>query len=369
VDDHLTSRLNHWYSARKVFVTGHTGFKGAWLVAWLRAAGAVVTGYALPAPPGRRNLFELAGLESGITSHLADICDRDALEGALRQSDADVVFHLAAQSLVRQSYLDPVETYRTNVLGTAQLLDVVRRAPSVRAVVIVTSDKCYENDNTSHRYTEADAMGGHDPYSSSKGCAELVTAAFRSSFFAGEPTSPPRTGIASARAGNVIGPGDWAPHRIMPDLMTAAENGTQAFVRNPTAVRPWQFVLEPLRGYLMLGSALANGGAEFASAWNFGPADEDAISVARLADGVRGTLGKLEVVHEKQDPAPHEAHVLRLDSSKAEQRLGWRPVLSLPRAIEISVRGYQQIHRAPSEASATMTSILEAYWSDVDAAT
>jgi CDP-glucose 4,6-dehydratase len=363
VDADLTSRLNDWYSEKKVFVTGHTGFKGAWLAAWLRAAGATVTGYALEAPSDRPNLFELSRLESAIDSNIADICDEATLKDRIRRSEAEVVFHLAAQSLVRQSYVDPVETYRTNVLGTASLLNAAREAPSVRAVVVVTSDKCYENIGADHQYAEEDPMGGRDPYSSSKGCAELVTSAFRQSFFNVDSTAS----IASARAGNVIGPGDWAPDRIVPDLIAASANGSDAVVRNPTAVRPWQFVLEPLRGYLMLGRALSSDGAAFASGWNFGPSDDDAVSVAVLANRFGQALGGLEIRHAPGRDAPYESQVLRLDSSKAKERLGWIPVCSLARCIEITVRGYEQIQRSPSNVLSTMNSILNSYWNDVDA--
>jgi CDP-glucose 4,6-dehydratase len=354
---------NNWYARKNVFVTGHTGFKGAWLIAWLRAAGALVTGYALPPRSDRPNLFQLAGLGSEIDCVFGDVCDRSTLDAALRASQPELVFHLAAQSLVRPSYLDPVETYRTNVLGTVHLLDAVRAVPSVRAVVIVTSDKCYENRGTDHLYAEGEPMGGHDPYSSSKGCAELVTAAFRRSFFReGSPS------IASARAGNAIGGGDWALDRIVPDLVAAAMDGSVALVRNPSAVRPWQFVLEPLRGYLMLGRALVTSGQEFASGWNFGPREEDGASVGELADRVRQAWGNLAVRHELQANTPHEASVLRLDSTKAGQLLGWRPALSLSRAIELTVEGYRRFQRPGPDVLPSMNAMLRSYWDDVAAA-
>ena len=357
----MISQLNSWYAGKNVLVTGHTGFKGAWLTGWLLASGARVTGYALTPDGSRPNLFRLAGLEAEIDSVIADICDRTSLDEALAASKPSIVFHMAAQSLVRPSYSDPVETYRTNVLGTVQVLDAIRSVPSVQAVVVVTSDKCYENRGTGRLHTEDDPMGGHDPYSSSKGCAELATAAFRHSYFsAGSPS------VASARAGNVIGGGDWAEDRLIPDIMTAAMNGTVAVVRNPSAIRPWQFVLEPLRGYLMLGQALSTGGQEFASAWNFGPGDEDGVPAGELAERVRNAWGELELRHDPQTNAPAEATVLRIDSKKARERLGWKPVVSLTRAIDLTVAGYRQFQR--NNARSSMNDILNSYWTDVAAA-
>jgi CDP-glucose 4,6-dehydratase len=322
----------------------------------------VVTGYALPPEAGRPNLFELAGLESKVESIIGDICDRAALDSALAASQPEIVFHLAAQSLVRRSYENPVETYRTNVLGTVELLDAVRALESVKAVVIVTSDKCYENRGTVHRYTEDEAMGGHDPYSSSKGCAELVTSAFRRSFFTTTPA------VASARAGNVIGPGDWAKDRIMPDLIMAAVNHTPAVVRNPSAIRPWQFVLEPLRGYLMLGRALVTEGQTFASGWNFGPREEDGISVRMLAQRVRMEWGDLEVRSEVNENAPHEAAILGLDSTKARTHLGWKPALSLANAVGLTVSGYKEFQPGGADVLSTMNETLHSYWKLVDGA-
>ncbi|HEX2723830.1 MAG TPA: CDP-glucose 4,6-dehydratase, partial [Gemmatimonadaceae bacterium] len=249
----MISALNSWYAGKSVFVTGHTGFKGTWLTSWLVAAGANVTGYALAPDASRPSLFQVAGLSGRIQSIIADICDRARLDEALRSSAPSIVFHLAAQSLVRRSYANPVETYRTNVLGTVQLLDALRSVPSVKAVVVVTSDKCYENDGTGRLYSENDPMGGHDPYSSSKGCAELATAAFRHSYFSSDSPA-----VATARAGNVIGSGDWSEDRLIPDMMAAAASHSVVTIRNPAAIRPWQFVLEPLRGYLLLGRALAD---------------------------------------------------------------------------------------------------------------
>jgi CDP-glucose 4,6-dehydratase len=359
LDVALIAQLNDWYACKNVFVTGHTGFKGAWLAKWLQLSGAHVTGYALPPETGRPNLFELAGIGSSVSSTMGDICDGPSLENALLDSRPEVVFHLAAQSLVRRSYSNPIETYRTNVLGTAQILDTVRGCDSVRSVVVVTSDKCYENTGSDHLYGETAPMGGHDPYSSSKGCAELVTSAYRRSYF-----SNGNVAIASARAGNVIGPGDWAEDRLVPDLITAAASGKEAIVRNPSAIRPWQFVLDPLRGYLMLGRALADNGQQFASGWNFGPS-EKGISVADLANTVRNFWPTLVVKNESDTNAPHEAAVLGLDSAKANALLGWMPAVSLSRAIEMTVDGYQRLLDADKNASITMKEILESYWNEV----
>lgn len=361
MDKELISQLNDWYSGRRVFVTGHTGFKGTWLTAWLVEARAQVTGYALAPDAESPSLFRQSGLDSRMDSILGDICDRDALKGALTRAQPEIVFHLAAQSLVRQSYFLPVETYRTNVLGTVQLLDELRNTSDVKGAVIVTSDKCYENRNTLTPYTEDDPMGGADPYSSSKGCAEIATAAFRRSFFSqGAPA------VASARAGNVIGGGDWAQDRLVPDIMKAARTGSEAVIRNPAAVRPWQFVLEPLRGYLMLGKALVERGQDFASAWNFGPRANDGIAVGELAGRIAGASG-VTLRTNTDENALHEAALLRIDSSKAAANLGWSPSISIDRAIELTVRGYQDFG-SRDDVLPAMTNILEEYWKDVDVA-
>src|SRR4051812_32894796 len=262
-----------FWRSKRVLITGHTGFKGAWLSLWLGELGAEVTGYAL-SPPSEPSLFQAAGLADRMHSTLGDVRDLSALRGAFRAARPELVLHLAAQALVRPSYDDPVTTFDTNVMGTVNVLEAARHEPSVRSVVVVTSDKCYENREWPWGYRENEAMGGHDPYSSSKGCAELVTAAYRSSFAKG------RLGIASARAGNVIGGGDWAKDRIIPDFVRAVTQGQALRVRNPGAVRPWQHVLEPLAGYLLLAEHLYSEPQRFAEAWNFGPADSDARPVS-----------------------------------------------------------------------------------------
>ena len=359
----MTEPLSQWYEGRRVFVTGHTGFKGSWLVAWLREAGAVVTGYALPPEAGRPSLFEMAGLSDGITSVLADVRNRGALEASLRAAEPEIVLHLAAQSLVRRSYAEPVATFDTNVVGTAQLLDLVRAHESVRAVVVVTSDKCYENQDLERGYREDDPMGGHDPYSASKGCQELVTAAFRRSFLAGAgiPT-------ATARAGNVIGGGDWAQDRLVADIMRAIASGQPARIRNPHAIRPWQHVLEPLRGYLMLAQALVERGSEFAEGWNFGPDLHDAVPVRDLVARLAAQWPEVRAELGASTTGPHEARLLRLDNAKARERLGWRPALSLDETVTMTVAWYRAVHERPASARAMLHDQLLDYERRTDGA-
>lgn len=323
------------YSGKRVLVTGHSGFKGAWLCAWLERLGAKTTGYALP--PESRSLFLQARIADRMDSRAGDVRDLDHLRRAVREAEPEIVFHMAAQSLVRPSYEFPVETIATNAMGTAHLLDAVRGTPSVKAVVSVTSDKCYENDGRAEPFRETDAMGGHDPYSASKGCAELVTSAFARSFFADSSCT-----VASARAGNVIGGGDWAVDRIVPDLARAAEAGGTAIIRRPSAVRPWQHVLEPLSGYLLLGQRAASEGQRFAGAWNFGPTEEENVPVRDLVEGLRNRWPELKVDYQSEVTGPHEAAVLRLDCTKARSELGWRPALGLSRALDMTAEWYRE---------------------------
>jgi CDP-glucose 4,6-dehydratase len=317
-----------FWSGRRVFVTGHTGFKGAWLSLWLTRLGARVTGYALP-PATQPNLFHDARVAAGIEHVEGDVRELADMRAALVASGAEVVLHLAAQSLVGRGYREPVETYSSNVLGTVNLLEAVRHSPSVRAAVVVTSDKCYE-DREGHRgYREDDRLGGRDPYASSKACAELVTQAFRDSYFM---TGGPR--VATARAGNVVGGGDWSEDRLVPDVYRALLAGQPVRLRNPKAVRPWQHVLESLSGYLLLAQRLMDeGGASLATAWNFGPDDADARTVQEVVE--RLLAGWKPSGRWEQDPGehPHETHLLRLDSGQARQRLGWQPKLSLSETL------------------------------------
>jgi len=335
----LVTRGEFWLG-RRVLVTGHTGFKGSWLVLWLHARGAKVAGYAL-APSTEPALWSLLGLADEIRHETADVRDLPALERAFAEYRPEVVFHMAAQSLVRPSYEDPVETYSTNVMGTVNILEAVRRCPEVRVVVNVTSDKCYENRGREHGFREGDPMGGDDPYSSSKGCAELVTAAYRSSFFAPRAQDPGVPALASVRAGNVIGGGDWSADRIVPDFVRAVLRDEPLRVRNPKAVRPWQHVLEPLSGYVTLAERLWDGGQAFWGAWNFGPDDGGARPVEMLADKLVSLWGKPARWVAHPGPHPQEAHFLKLDSSKARERLGWKPRLGLDKALAWTVEWYK----------------------------
>lgn len=322
-----------FWKGKTVFVTGHTGFKGSWLALWLQQMGASVTGYALSRPT-TPNLFELAGIAQAMTSIEADVRDLGRLRQAVDEAPPDIVFHLAAQSLVRRSYHEPVETYATNVMGTVNLLEAVRHCPSVRSTVVVTSDKCYENREWLWGYREEEPMGGHDPYSSSKGCAEIVTAAYRRSFLAGQGAVRGPTGVATARAGNVIGGGDWAKDRLIPDVLEAFGARRPALIRDPKAVRPWQHVLEPLAGYLALAERLCRDPSAFASAWNFGPSDEDVRPVSWIVDHLKDCWGDGAAWQVEAAPQPHEAGYLKLDCSKARTRLAWAPKLTLETALD-----------------------------------
>jgi CDP-glucose 4,6-dehydratase len=320
---------------RVVLLTGHTGFKGSWLALWLADLGARVHGYALE-PPTEPNLFEVAQVAGVLASDTrADLADLAALTATLERSQPEVVFHLAAQPLVREGYRDPLGTLATNVMGTANLLEAVRRVVSVRAVVVVATDKVYENRETGHAFTEGEPLGGKDPYSASKAAAEMVVASYRSSFLETD-RHPAR--IASARAGNVVGGGDWATDRLVPDCLRAFAAGEPARLRHPDAVRPWQHVLEPLSGYLLLAARLLDdGGEQFAGAWNFGPDATDDASVSDVAQRVASLWGNGAVVERAENPEWHEAGLLRLDSTQARTELGWAPRWSLQQALEHTV--------------------------------
>ncbi len=324
---------NSFWSGKRVFLTGHTGFKGGWLALWLTKQGAIVTGYALD-PSTAPSLHVLTAASAAANSVIADIRDLERLREAMRASNPEVVFHLAAQPLVRRSYVNPVETYSTNVMGTVNLLEAVRSCDAVRSVVIVTSDKCYENREWAWGYRENEPMGGYDPYSNSKGCAELVAASYRSSFFNEERYSQHGVALATARAGNVIGGGDWSEDRLVPDLLRAFGENHVAEIRNPFAIRPWQHVLEPLRGYMMLAEKLYIDGPDWAQAWNFGPNDSDARPVSWIADQLTGLWGTgAQWRTEANAEQPHEANWLKLDCSKAHQTLGWIPRWDLRRSL------------------------------------
>jgi CDP-glucose 4,6-dehydratase len=341
--DHLFGGVYH---GKTVLVTGHTGFKGAWLALWLQLLGARVIGYALP-PITEPSLFRLANLQEGLTHVAGDIRDTDNVREVLKQYQPQMVFHLAAQSLVRYSYREPLETYATNVLGTVNVLEAIRLTPSVRACINVTSDKCYENREWPYAYRENDALGGFDPYSSSKGCAELITAAYRNSYFLNGETPPVR--LASARAGNVIGGGDWAQDRLIPDSIRALTADQGVIVRNPHAIRPWQYVLEPLSGYLWLGACLWSKPSGFDEAWNFGPHCTSNLPVSQVVNRVVTLWGNGTWAQKSGTPYGefHEAHTLSLDITKAKLRLGWVPVLSVEQAIAETVNWYREQYRNP----------------------
>jgi CDP-glucose 4,6-dehydratase len=324
-----------FWRGRTVLITGHTGFKGGWLALWLGSLGAKVHGFSL-APPTEPNFFTTAQLADQLAGHdLGDIRDLEQLSRALQRAAPEVVLHLAAQPLVRASYADPVQTYATNVLGTVHVLEAARRCSSVRAIVNVTTDKCYENREWVWPYRESDPMGGHDPYSSSKACAELVTSAYRRSFL-----SESGIAIASARAGNVIGGGDWAVDRLLPDFFRAAQTRHPLQVRHPQAIRPWQHVLEPLCGYLLLAQQLLEKGQAAAEAWNFGPSEEDARSVQWLLSHLVTLMPGTSWQQLTTEPV-HEAGTLKLDSAKARSRLDWRPRWSLTEAVDRTVEWHQ----------------------------
>ena len=316
-----------FWNGKRVMLTGHTGFKGSWLSLWLQSMGAQVVGYAL-APPTNPSLFEVAEVGNGMTSIIGDIRDLAKLQAAFAEHSPEIVIHMAAQPLVRYSYENPVETYSTNVMGTVHVLEAVRNTPGVKAVVNVTTDKCYENKEWLWGYREDEPMGGHDPYSNSKGCSELVTSAYRSSFFQEKGIA-----LASARAGNVIGGGDWAADRLVPDILRAFEQNQPVVIRNPHATRPWQHVLEPLSGYLSLAEHLYTDGQAFSEGWNFGPKDDDARPVQWIVEHMVNSWGNGASWQQDGGVHPHEANYLKLDISKAKARLGWQPRWQLATAL------------------------------------
>lgn len=324
-----------WHN-RRVFLTGHTGFKGGWTALLLHSLGAKVIGFALP-PEDEPNLFAVAGIGRTLDHHIGDLNDVAAVRSAIADAQPEVVIHMGAQALVRRSYADPVSTYATNVMGTVHVLEAVRHVSSVRATVVVTSDKCYDNRSSIWGYREIDALGGHDPYSSSKGCAELVTDSYRRSFFHTAGASA----IASGRAGNVIGGGDWALDRLVPDAIRAFENQQALYVRNPAAIRPWQHVLDPVVAYLHLAEQLVRQGPAVAEAWNFGPAAQSEVPVSTIVTKLVALWDGNARWERDEGEHPHEAAYLRLDCSKARQRLGWQPLIELDQALTLTVDWYK----------------------------
>jgi len=326
--------FDNFYKGKRIFLTGHTGFKGSWLSLWLQAMGAEVTGYSLN-PPTDPSLFEMANVAKGMKSIIGDVRDFAALSGAMNEAQPEIVIHMAAQPLVRDSYKIPVETYAINVMGTVHLLESVRHCASVKAVVNVTTDKCYGNKEWVWGYRENEPMGGYDPYSNSKGCSELVTASYRNSFF--NPNDYGKThsvALGSGRAGNVIGGGDWATDRLIPDIIRSFLKKEPVLIRSPYAIRPWQHVLEPLSGYLVLGRKLYEEGAAFAEGWNFGPDDSDAKPVEWILNRICSQWGDGASFTVDKNPQPHEATYLKLDCSKAKSRLEWHPKWNLETALD-----------------------------------
>jgi len=348
------------WSGKRVLVTGHTGFKGSWLSLWLQQKGAELCGVSLE-PPTRINLFEDALVGAGMRSEIGDIRDLALLQRVFGEHRPEVVFHLAAQPLVRSSYEDPIGTYTTNVIGTANVLEAARNTECVRAIVAITTDKCYENREWVWPYRETDRLGGYDPYSNSKACAELVVAAYRNSFFNPKDFQRHGVGIASVRAGNVIGGGDWADDRLIPDMMRAFMEKRPVRIRNPRSVRPWQHVLEPLRGYLAVAEALCGDKApEGGEAWNFGPEATDARPVEWIVRELASIWGEDAAWEQDDGEQPHEAQMLKLDCSKAASRLGWHPALHLGEALEMTAVWYRERMRG-SEMRAFTSQQISAY--------
>ena len=324
-----------FWKERRVFVTGHSGFKGSWISFWLKQLGANVTGFSL-APVDKPNLFDVVHVASGMDSHIGDIRDLQQLEHVITEAQPEIVIHMAAQSLVRESYEDPVNTYTTNIIGTVNVLEAVRHVSSVKVLLNITSDKCYENEEWDRPYRETDPMGGHDPYSSSKGCAELVTSSYYRSFL-----NDINIGVATARAGNVIGGGDWARDRIVPDAISAFSNNKILEIRNPLATRPWQHVLEPIAGYLIVCQKLYKNPQQYSGPWNFGPDPEGVQPVSKLADEIVRNWSENANWQQDKDIHPHEAQNLILDSTKAHTQLGWSPIWSFDRTVKETVKWYK----------------------------
>ncbi len=345
-----------FWAGKVVLLTGHTGFKGSWLSLWLQSMGARVIGYAL-APPTNPSLFEVAEVGKEMISIIGDIRDFDKLKSTFSEHKPEIIIHMAAQPLVRYSYANPIETYSTNVMGTVHLLEAARLSNSVRAIVNVTTDKCYENREWAWGYRENEPMGGFDPYSNSKGCSELVTAAYRNSYFHPEKYKEHGVALASGRAGNVIGGGDWAEDRLIPDIIRAITKDEPVNIRNPYAIRPWQHVLEPLSGYLVLAKKLYEDDSSYAEGWNFGPNDEDAKPVQWIVERLTQAWGNDATWHVDKGDHPHEAHYLKLDCSKAKTRLDWYPRWHLEEALDRIVDWQKQYQQGANMKAVTLEQI------------
>lgn len=326
--------FNDSYKGKKVLITGHTGFKGSWLSLWLKKLGAEVIGYSLDVPTDP-SIFKICSLDERIISIIGDIRDEERLKQAFKKYKPDIVFHLAAQPIVRLSYKEPKATYETNVMGTVNVLEASKGTDSVKAVVVITTDKCYENKEWVYGYRETDPMGGYDPYSSSKGCVELVVSAYRNSFY-----NEKNIGLSSTRAGNVIGGGDWAEDRLIPDFVKAVSDDKSIIIRNPLATRPWQHVLEPLSGYLCLGASMLQDNKKYNSGWNFGPEDSDVLNVEQVLKLAIKSWGKGSIKVDKSQQ-PHEANLLKLDISKAKTYLKWYPVYDVNKAVDATIQWYK----------------------------
>ena len=347
-----------FWAGKRVFLTGHTGFKGSWLSLWMQSMGANVTGFAL-LPPTTPSLFEVVHVADGMQSIMGDVRNLADLQKAMGDAKPEIVIHMAAQALVRHSYDNPVETYSTNVMGTVHLLQAVRGTPSVKAVVNVTSDKCYENREWVWGYRENEPMGGFDPYSNSKGCAELVTSAYRNSYFHPEKYKEHGVAIGSGRAGNVIGGGDWAEDRLIPDVMRAIAQGRPVRIRNPHSTRPWQHVLEPLSGYLLLAQGLFEQGSAFAEGWNFGPNDDDTRPVSWVLEQLIQSWGDGVSWSHDEGKHPHESHCLKLDCAKVKSRLGWQPKWHLKTALDKVVDWQKQYVQGADMKAMTLSQIKD----------
>ena len=342
-----------FWSGKKVFISGHTGFKGSWLSLWLHSLGSQITGYAL-APSTEPNLFSVLGIEKSIIDHRDDVRDLSSLKSVIKSSEPEIIIHMAAQSLVRESYKDPVGTYATNVIGTVNLLEAARSCGSVRVILVVTSDKCYENREIDYEYRETDPLGGHDAYSSSKGCAELVTSAFRRSFY----DASTLIAVASARAGNVIGGGDWSSNRIIPDAIRSFSSDQKLLVRSPDAIRPWQHVLEPLSGYMTLCEKMWDQPLKFSDGWNFGPL-ESISEVEKIMDRVSDLWGENAEWERSIVDQPYEATLLKLDIAKAKNKLGWAPKWDLDTALEKTVSWYKSYYNGENVGEMSLKQIEE----------